>query len=481
MTIWGKHLKGLDWRANYVRRIKIVDAVVVVWALVGAHIIRFGIDGENSVAGTPYVIITVLLPLAWWLMLEGWGSRQPHLMGSGPDEYKRVFAASLWLFGALAIVSYAFKIDLARGYVGIAFPIGVLGLIAGRWILRQHLAVARTRGESTFNLLLVGGPHAVGHLVDALRRFPQSGYTPVGAYLQGNSERLLAEAPDLPILKGEPTATDILAAVRISGADAVALTAGLHLPPTTIRQLGWQLAGANIGLIVAPALTDVAGPRIHTQQVAGLPLIHVTTPKLEGGKRVAKRLFDVVFSGLLLLCFSPIMLTVAFLIKLDSKGPVLFKQERIGILGTPFMMFKFRSMVINAEQQLESLQNQNEGNGVLFKMKTDPRVTRVGAFLRRFSLDELPQLLNAFSGSMSLVGPRPPLTSEVDSYEEHVRRRLLVKPGLTGLWQVSGRSNLSWQDSVRLDLYYVENWSMTADIIILFRTLRAVLKRDGAY
>lgn len=466
---------------NYVRRMKIVDGLVVVWAVVGAHVIRFGFEGSSMVAGTSYVLITVLLPCVWWVMLEGWGSRHPRLMGSGPDEYKRVFAASLWLFGALAIVSYAFKIDLARGYVGIAFPIGVLGLIAGRWILRQHLAVARTKGESTFNLLLVGGPHAVGHLVDALRRFPQSGYTPVGAYLQGNSERLLAEAPDLPILKGEPTANDILAAVRLSGADAVALSAGLHLAPTTIRQLGWQLAGANIGLIVAPALTDIAGPRIHTQQVAGLPLIHVTTPKLEGGKRVAKRLFDVIFSGLLLLCFSPVMLTVALLVKLDSKGPVLFKQERIGILGTPFMMFKFRSMVVNAEQQLESLQNQNEGNGMLFKMKTDPRVTRVGAFIRRFSLDELPQLLNALSGSMSLVGPRPPLTSEVDTYEEHVRRRLLVKPGLTGLWQVSGRSNLSWQDSVRLDLYYVENWSMTADIIILFRTLRAVLKRDGAY
>ncbi|MCQ9163658.1 sugar transferase [Arthrobacter sp. STN4] len=460
---------------------KIVDAVVVIWAVVGAHLIRFGLDGDNQVAGAPYILITVLLPIIWWLMLDAWGSRQPRIMGSGPEEYKRVFAGSLWLFGALAIVSYAFQMDLARGYVGIAFPVGVVGLIAGRWVLRQHLAMARAKGGSTYSLLLVGGPHAVGHLVAALRSFPQSGYTPVGAYLQGRADHVLNEAPDLPLFEGAANATHILHAVRESGADAVALTAGVHLPPTIIRQLGWELAAANIGLIVAPALTDIAGPRIHTQQVAGLPLIHVTTPKLEGGKKVAKRFFDIVFSGLLLLCLSPLFLFIALVVKLDSEGPIFFTQERIGIRGKPFTMLKFRSMGVNAEKRLAELQAQNEGHGLLFKMKADPRVTRVGAIIRRYSLDELPQLINALLGSMSLVGPRPPLTAEVDAYEDHVRRRLLVKPGLTGLWQVSGRSNLSWQDSVRLDLYYVENWSMTADFVILFKTLRAVLKRDGAY
>lgn len=460
---------------------KVVDAIVVIWAVVGAHLIRFGFEGSNLVAGTPYVLITVMLPCVWWLMLDAWGSRQPRIMGSGPDEYKRVFAASIWLFGALAIVSYALQIDLARGYVGIAFPLGAFSLIAGRWVLRQHLGMAREKGSSTYRLLVVGGPHAADHLIAALRRFPKSGYTPVGAYLHGRAEHVITSAPDLPIFDGDSTPAGILDAVHRSDADAVALTAGVHLPPTTIRQLGWELAAANIGLIVAPALTDIAGPRIHTQQVAGLPLIHVTTPKLEGGKRVAKRLFDVVSSGTLLIGLSPLLLIIALFVKLDSQGSILFKQERIGILGTPFLMFKFRSMGVNAEQQLSELQARNEGSGLLFKLKADPRVTRVGAVLRRYSLDELPQLLNVFSGSMSLVGPRPPLTAEVDAYEEHVRRRLLVKPGVTGLWQVSGRSNLSWQESVRLDLYYVENWSMTADLVILFRTLRAVLKHDGAY
>lgn len=458
-----------------------MDAIVVVWAVAGAHLIRFGLEGSELAGGTSYVLITVLLPCVWWLMLDAWGTRAPRIMGAGPEEYKRVMATSLWLFGILAIVSYAFQMDLARGYVGIAFPVGTLGLIAGRWVLRQHLGMARAQGGSTFALLLVGGPSAVGHLAESLLRSPQAGYIPIGAYLQGSIANVLDEAPDLAIFRGEATAAGVLDAARTCGADAVAITAGLHLPPKTIRQLGWDLAAANIGLIVAPALTDIAGPRIHTQQVAGLPLIHVTTPKLEGGKRVAKRLFDVTLSGLFLLFFSPLLAVVALAVRLDSEGPVLFRQERIGIRGTPFTMFKFRSMAVDAEQQLQELMEQNEGHGVLFKLKADPRVTRVGAVLRRYSLDELPQLINVFRGSMSLVGPRPPLTAEVDAYEEHVRRRLLVKPGLTGLWQVSGRSNLSWQDSVRLDLYYVENWSMTADVVILFRTLRAVLKRDGAY
>ncbi|BCW72569.1 hypothetical protein NicSoilB8_36130 [Arthrobacter sp. NicSoilB8] len=232
---------------------------------------------------------------------------------------------------------------------------------------------------------------------------------------------------------------------------------------------------------MAPALTDIAGPRIHTQQVAGLPLIHVTTPALDGGQRVAKRLFDIVVSAILIVLSSPVMIVVALLLKLTDPGPVLFKQQRVGIQGAHFGMLKFRSMVIDAEQRLVELQHKNEGNGVLFKMKSDPRITPVGRFLRKFSLDELPQLFNILAGSMSLVGPRPPLPSEVAAYEKDVRRRLLVKPGLTGLWQVSGRSNLSWQDSVRLDLYYVENWSLAGDLLIILKTARAVFRSTGAY
>ncbi|WP_425863778.1 sugar transferase [Arthrobacter sp. TWP1-1] len=479
--MWGKQLKYTDWRRNYVFRMMLIDAVIVIWAVVGAHVIRFGLEDHSLPGGTPYILVTVFLPCAWWLMLHAWGSREPRIMGSGPDEFKRVLAASLWLFGALAIVSYAFQMDLARGYVGIAFPIGAIGLIAGRWILRQHLAVARAKGSHNFSLLLVGGPRAVGHLAESLRRSPQAGYTPIGAYLQGSADRVLDEVPDLPIYGGDPTAAGILDAVRNCDADAVAITAGIHLPPKTIRQLGWDLAAANIGMIVAPALTDIAGPRIHTQQVAGLPLIHVTTPKLEGGKRVAKRAFDLVGAGLLVIFLSPLFAVLALLTKASSPGPIFYTQERVGVRGRTFNMVKFRSMIVNADAQLAGLLDaQGTADKPLFKVENDPRITPVGRVLRKYSLDELPQLFNVLLGNMSLVGPRPQRDGEVALYDDAAKRRLYVQPGMSGLWQVSGRSNLTWEESIRLDLYYVENWSLITDIGILFKTAKAVLASQGA-
>lgn len=473
-----------DWRARSSRLLGVVDAFVVIWAVSGAFIVRFGVEPDFVGAGQEftYAWLSVVLAIAWWVMLGAWHSRQTRILGAGPDEYKRVAAASLWLFGLVATVSYVLRVDTARGYVGIALPVGLLGLLLGRWLIRQHLGVNRQQGQSMSRLLLLGGPSAVAHLAASLERAKHAGYLPVAAYTPGSHEGPGVEPESgLPVLGFRPDAQSIVDAINACGADAVAVSAGVQLHPQTLRHLGWELASRNIGLIMAPALTDIAGPRIHTQQVAGLPLIHVTTPTLEGGQRVAKRLFDVVVSGLLILASAPIMTVVAVLVKLDSRGPVLFRQDRVGIEGKHFRMLKFRSMVVDAEQQLDRLKHRNEGSGLLFKMKNDPRITRVGGILRKFSLDELPQLFNIFFGSMSLVGPRPPLPSEVAAYENDVRRRLLVKPGLTGLWQVSGRSNLSWQDSVRLDLYYVENWSLAGDLIILLKTFRAVFHSAGAY
>lgn len=331
-------------------------------------------------------------------------------------------------------------------------------------------------------LLLLGGPGAVAHLAASLVGAKHAGYLPVAGYTPGTHAGPDIEPESgLPILGFRPDARSIVEAIEACRADAVAVSAGVQLHPQILRQLGWQLAARNIGLIMAPALTDIAGPRIHTQQVAGLPLIHVTTPTLDGGQGVAKRLFDILVSALLIIVASPVMLMVAVLVKMESRGPALFKQDRVGMEGQHFEMLKFRSMVIDAEQRLAELAQHSDGNGILFKMKNDPRVTRIGKIIRKFSLDELPQLFNIFRGSMSLVGPRPPLPSEVAAYEHDVRRRLLVKPGLTGLWQVSGRSNLSWQDSIRLDLYYVENWSLAGDLMILLKTFRAVFRGAGAY
>lgn len=473
-----------DWRSRTSRRLRVVDAFVVIWAVAGAYVIRFGLEPDFVVDGQEitYVWLSVALVIAWWLMLGAWNSRQSLVLGAGSDEYKRVAAASLWLFGIVAIVSYVLRIDTARGYVGIALPVGLFGLILARWLLRQHLNVDRQGGDSMSRLLLLGGPSAVAHLASSLAGAKHAGYLPIAAYTPGASDSAATgDVSGLPVLGNSPDVRRILDAIENCDADAVAVSAGVQLHPQSLRHLGWELAARNIGLIMAPALTDIAGPRIHTQQVAGLPLIHVTTPTLEGGQRVAKRLFDVVVSGLLIIFTGPLMVALAVLVKLDSRGPILFRQERVGIEGAHFAMLKFRSMVVDAEDRLADLASLNEGSGVLFKIKNDPRVTRVGGFLRKYSLDELPQLFNIFAGTMSLVGPRPPLPREVEAYEHDVRRRLLVKPGLTGLWQVSGRSNLSWQDSVRLDLYYVENWSLAGDLIIILRTVRAVFHSTGAY
>ncbi|WP_350002676.1 sugar transferase [Pseudarthrobacter sp. WHRI 8279] len=466
------------------RLLKVSDAFVITWAVTGAFVVRFGADSDLTVVGQDisYIWLSIALAASWWLMLGAWNSRQSRILGSGPDEYKRVAASSLWLFGLVAIFSYVFRVDTARGYVGIALPTGLAGLLLARWLLRQHLSVDRQKGESMSRLLLLGGPSAVAHLAASLERAKHSGYLPVAAYTPGaQNDAREEQSSGLPILGSQADTASILSAIEVCQADAVAVSAGVQLHPQTLRHLGWELAARNIGLIMAPALTDIAGPRIHTQQVAGLPLIHVTTPTLEGGQRVAKRLFDVVVSGGMILVSSPLMLLIAVAVKLDSPGPVLFVQERVGMQGKRFGMLKFRSMVVDAESKLDALANQNEGHGVLFKIRNDPRITRIGRFLRKYSLDELPQLINIFMGSMSLVGPRPPLPREVEAYEHDVRRRLLVKPGLTGLWQVSGRSNLSWQDSVRLDLYYVENWSLAGDLVIILRTVRAVFHSTGAY
>ena len=480
-----RHDAGYDWRKFHTLVLAVVDAVAVLWAMSGALVLRFGtLNGQELITlqGYPYVAVTVLLAAVWWIMLGLWGSRETTILGYGIEEYKRLLAASFWLFGLVAMVSYVFRLDTARGYIALALPAGIVSLIVARMLVRSYLHTQRKSGKSASKVMLIGGVYGVEHLARALRSQPMAGYLPVATYLPGIDPGAEADADlRLPNLGNEPTIKSILEAIQEIRPDAVALSSGVPLPPRVIRELGWALADMQVRMIMAPALTDVAGPRIHTQPVAGLPLIHVSTPNLGSGQRVLKRAFDLTGSLLLLALLSPILLAVAVVVRLDSPGPVLFKQERVGAGGQRFTMYKFRSMVIDAEARLEALKAQSEGNVVMFKLKADPRITRAGGFLRRYSLDELPQLLNVFNGSMSLVGPRPPLPSEVELYQNHVHRRLMVRPGLTGLWQVSGRSLLSWDDTVRLDLYYVENWSVAGDIAILLKTFRAVLARQGAY
>jgi exopolysaccharide biosynthesis polyprenyl glycosylphosphotransferase len=318
------------------------------------------------------------------------------------------------------------------------------------------------------------------HLYKNLEGVVASGLSPAAFYLPGFTPGTTVAGAPIPVLGYSTSPADIMEAIRENDIHMVAVTDGHHLSPDQVRLLGWKLADAHISLIMAPATTDIAGPRMHMQPLNGLPLVHVSTPRITGLSAFFKRTVDVVSSGLGLILLSPLFLVVALLVKRDG-GPVFFLQNRVGLNGEMFKMVKFRSMRTDAEEVKKRLMEQNEGNGVLFKMKDDPRITPIGKFIRKYSIDELPQLWNVFIGDMSLVGPRPPLVEEVEQYEDIAYRRLLVKPGITGLWQVSGRSDLSWEESVRLDLYYVENWSLTGDLIILLRTVRAVFAKEGAY
>ena len=275
--------------------------------------------------------------------------------------------------------------------------------------------------------------------------------------------------------------SDVRAAAGSSDVDTIAVAGSLALTPTLLRQLSWDVEGLGVDLVVSPSLMDVAGPRVHVRPLSGLPLIHVDTPEFTGLRRVGKAAIDYVGGAAILLVSLPVFAAVALAIKIDDGGPVLYRQFRVGRCGEFFRMIKFRSMSIDADARRQELEALNEAEGPLFKVKDDPRVTRVGGFLRRWSLDEMPQLLNVLKGDMSLVGPAATASAEVATYGDDVSRRLLVKPGMTGLWQVSGRSGLSWNDSIRVDLWYVENWSLTQDFAILFKTARAVLARDGAY
>jgi exopolysaccharide biosynthesis polyprenyl glycosylphosphotransferase len=327
-------------------------------------------------------------------------------------------------------------------------------------------------------VLVVGSCEAVADLIRRTRRDRHFGWsvegvcTPTGTGPNGSM--------DVEGVRVVGDLSSVNRVVRRSGYRVVAVAPAPGWGPRRLHELAWQLEGTNTELAVNPGLMEIAGPRLHITPVDGLPLVRLTHPQFTGGKRLLKNAVDRVGAAITLLIVAPLVLVIALAVCADG-GPAFYLQERVGVGGRTFRMVKFRSMRVNADRELARLTNRNEGAGPLFKMRHDPRVTRVGAVLRRYSLDELPQLFNVLTGSMSLVGPRPPLPREVEAYGDDARRRLLVRPGMTGLWQVSGRSELSWEETVRLDLRYVENWSITLDCMILWKTINAVTRGHGAY
>ncbi|QIS39205.1 sugar transferase [Clavibacter capsici] len=481
------HSRAHEWRRTYAFGLVITDLLVLIWVVFGVQIAWFGVstsdvafNGDVEGVTVSYSLISLVIIASWMLALGLYGTRSYRVLGTGPQEYRLILSATVRLFGLVAIVAFLGRIEFARGYIIIALPLGLVTLVLSRWMWRQWLNVQRTKGRYSSRVLLIGSEASTGFLARELARQPYAGYLVVGACIPSGVIAATLPGTGIPVLG---KLDDLQAAMRAVDADTIVIASNDELSAERIRELSWSLEPGRQHLVVAPSLTDIGGPRIHTRPVAGLPLIHVETPRYEGTKLFAKRAFDLLASVVILVLASPLLLAIALAIRLSTSGPVLFRQERVGINGRPFQMLKFRTMGTDAESRLRELQEEarDAGNSVLFKMKDDPRVTPVGRFLRRYSLDELMQLVNVLNGSMSLVGPRPPLAREVEAYESKVHRRFLVKPGITGLWQVSGRSNLSWEDSVRLDLYYVENWSIVGDLVILWKTARAVLRREGAY
>ncbi|NIZ91095.1 sugar transferase [Kineococcus rubinsiae] len=469
------------WQREYVRTIVATDAVA---ALLGALIgwaVRFGGAAplhDNSLSGLSVAWTMILLPPLWVGVTALFRAYEPRFLAVGSEEYQRVLLAGTTIVALVGTGSWAFQLDVARGFVVVALPVAGILTIAARMGARWYLHTRRAAGRCMQATVVAGHARAVAALARQVRKQTDHGLRVDAACTPDGRSTPELEALGIPVLG---TLEEIADVVRRTDADVVATLTCPELDGPVLRRLGWELEDTRADLVVAPALTDVVGPRVVIRPVSGLPLLHVDRPELRGLRHVGKATLDRGAAALSLALLSPLFLLIAVLIRCDSKGPAFFRQRRTGRDGVEFTMYKFRSMVTDAEKLLIDLREDDDGNGLLFKMKRDPRITRVGSALRRYSLDELPQLINVLKGDMSLVGPRPPLPREVAAYGSDLRRRLLVKPGLTGLWQVSGRSDLDLDESTRLDLQYVENWSPAFDAVILAKTARAVLTGRGAY
>jgi exopolysaccharide biosynthesis polyprenyl glycosylphosphotransferase len=472
---------GSQWRRRYSRKLRLTDAVLIAGTVAGSALWLYAVVQEKlSIPASTYGLVAVLIAAVWFGMTVLLRTRDPRLTGIGAGEYRRLTEASAVTFGLAALSQAAFDVPVPKEFFLMTWPAGVAILLTGRWLWRRWLNAQSRSGHYLYKVVVLGQPKDVRYVVSQIGKKSGPAYDVVGVVLEDPTKTLaFASGKDsLPILG---TMDSVPEAVQSGGADAVIVAGHLHRGSTYIQELSWELEKASTELIVASALTNVAGPRIRVRPVEGLPLMHVELPTFSGGRHMVKRAMDVLGSLAALIVLTPLLAAIALAVRLDSPGPAFFAQDRVGKDGRTFRMYKFRSMKINAEAELARLRHLNEGNGVLFKLREDPRVTLVGHWIRRFSLDELPQLYNVLRGDMSLVGPRPPLHSEVSQYESHTHRRLFIKPGCTGLWQINGRSDLDWDESVRLDLYYVENWSVLGDLIIMWRTVKIMLNPVGAY
>jgi exopolysaccharide biosynthesis polyprenyl glycosylphosphotransferase len=469
------------WQVRYRRRIAQADALVVIVTALTADLARVSVltrDGGPGPGLADRAVVVGVLAVAWSLALSLSRAYDVRVYGSGPTEYQRVFDASWKLFSLLALMTLLLPRPGLRAFLLVAFTLGVVALLLERWGWRALLHRRRAFGDCTTSVLAIGLRDQAERLVREMNERPGSGYQVIGVCVPTADVRPGERILGVPVLGDLRTAGTIAAEV---GADCVAVSGSDRITADVVRRLGWELEPAGVDLMLTTELADVAGPRITVTPAQSVALLHVDAPRFAGPKYVIKTVIDWVGAAILTAVLLPALALVGLAVVLSSPGGMFYTQHRVGRGGTTFPMIKFRTMRLGADREVDVLTAADDGNGVLFKRRDDPRLTPVGRLLRRYSLDELPQLFNVLAGQMSLVGPRPPLPHEVSRYEARMLRRLLVKPGITGLWQVGGRSDLSWEESVRLDVYYVENWTPFGDLLILARTAKAVLGGRGAY
>jgi len=482
-------LSSLLWRArgrspNHIERYVglllggDVAAMVVAGALAPA--VAFGPIWTESDAGRTrfsYVAVIAAMVLMWLAVIALKGGYALTDVGAGPEEFHRVADAAVTLLAAVASAAFVLRHEWARGIVAVVIPLAAVLTLALRYAARRWLHAQRARGKFVDRAVVVGSEEAARAVVQCLTRAHHARFLAAAVCVPGGCGPVELDGHLVPTT-GMPD--DVVSFARSVNAHAVVVATGSPFVNGALQHLAWRLEGSGIALLAAPEIAGMPEPRVAIHPVADLPLLRFREPELSGPSQWAKAAIDRAGAALALAILLPLFAAVALAIRLTSGAPVLFRQVRVGRDGREFVMWKLRTMVVDAEDRLPELADRNEHDGILFKIRDDPRVTAIGRALRRWSLDELPQLWNVLRGDMSLVGPRPPLPSEVARYDTQTRRRLRVKPGMTGLWQVSGRAHLSWEESVRLDLRYIQNWSPTLDTMILARTVVAVIRGRGA-
>lgn len=459
-----------------------VLALALATALAYASRTLAGTAGPLTHAGD----LTETISQGAWMITLGWlaaiwlfGGYDVRLLPSGAEMYRNTLNATGGAAGIVGLTLYLTELPLSRVFFVVLFAVGPVLLILNRLVMRRLLGWLRRRGRERVRVLAVGAMPYIDSIARTVHREAWLGYDVVGAVIP-DGDRRTASREGIPVVGRE---SELIGTVRAQAPDVLLFAAGSSATEEEFRRNAWRLEDLDLEMIVVPGLSEVAKERMTMRPVAGLPLVHLDPPRSRQAGRRGKRVFDVSASAAALVLLSPLLAIIALAVRLQDHGPVLHRQQRVGREGREFTFFKFRSMVPDAEARLADLAGDlaDRGNAVMFKMSDDPRVTRVGRVLRRYSLDELPQLWNVLRGDMSLVGPRPALPVEVAAYDQDAMRRLTVRPGITGLWQVSGRSDLSWSETVRLDMYYVDNWSFAQDVQILLRTVKAVLSTSGAY